>query len=191
GNLFTWNWVPAEGRSGGILFDVRASEFDVVDVVLGEYILKVEVFHKTSQNMWNFLTVYVDAQPSGKEKFLAELLGGILNKPGGLGRWSTLFNSVIESLELVELDICNRMYTWSNDHADPLFPKLDKCLVNLDWAELFPLITVSALERGLSDHCPLIIDFGSIDRGGKPFKFELCWFFRDDLELIVRETYDP
>lgn len=116
-------------------------------------------------------------------------MGGILNKPGGLGRWSTLFNSVIESLELVELDICNRMYTWSNDHADPLFQKLDKCLVNLDWAELFPLITVSALERGLSDHCPLIIDFGSIDRGGKPFKFELCWFFRDDLELIVREVW--
>lgn len=58
--------MPAAGRSGGILFGVRESEFDVVAVEKGVYILKVEVFHKPSQMMWSFLVVYGDAQPDGK-----------------------------------------------------------------------------------------------------------------------------
>lgn len=66
GIQFIWNWVPAAGRSGGILFGVRESEFDVVAVEKGVYILKVEVFHKPSQMMWSFLVVYGDAQPDGK-----------------------------------------------------------------------------------------------------------------------------
>lgn len=74
GTLFQWNWVLASGRSGGILFGIKDSEFDVVDICKGVYILKVDVFHKPSQSMWCFMTVYGDAQPSGKEAFLLELV---------------------------------------------------------------------------------------------------------------------
>lgn len=173
--------------------------------------LKVEVFHKVSQLMWSFLTVYGDAQPSSKEAFLLELvsfsrscngpcfIGGDFNlirsvaernKPGGLGRWSNLFNAVIESLELHDLPLGNRMFTWSNDHEDPLFQKLDHCLMDVVWGSLFPLVSVVALECGLSDHTPLLVDTSERVPVVSCFKFELVWLLREDLAFIVREVWD-
>jgi hypothetical protein len=65
---------------------------------------------------WNLVVVYVDAQPTGKLKFLVDLVHIIKNtkvpimiagdfnitrissdknKPGGFNKWNILFNSII------------------------------------------------------------------------------------------------
>lgn len=98
-------------------------------------------------------------------------------------------NAVIESLDLIDLELGNRMFTWSNDHEDPLFQKLVRCLMSIDWEEMFPLVSVCALVRELSDHTPLLVDTGSGGFVAASFKFELCWLLRPELEVLVREVW--
>jgi hypothetical protein len=40
---------------------------------------------------------------------------------GNIGRWSIIFNAIIEHNNLMELQLGNRQYTWSNDHVVPIF----------------------------------------------------------------------
>jgi hypothetical protein len=42
------------------------------------------------------------------------------NKPGSLNKWNILFNSIIEMHGLIELDLTDRLYTWSNSRSNPL-----------------------------------------------------------------------
>jgi hypothetical protein len=82
--------------------------------------------------IWNLVVVYGDAQPTGKIKFLVDLVHIIKNtkvpimiagdfnitirssdknKPGGYNKWSMLFNSIIVQGELMEISLCGRRYT--------------------------------------------------------------------------------
>ena len=50
----------------------------------------------------------------------------------------------------------------------------------------YPLCFLKLLTRELSDHSPLVVDFGlSTVKLDKPFKLELCWFLRVDLVELV------
>ena len=54
----------------------------------------------------------------------------------------------------------------------------------------FPLVTVQALLRAISDHTPLLVDSGDPSHVGNKniFSFELSWFDREGFfELIARE----
>jgi endonuclease/exonuclease/phosphatase family metal-dependent hydrolase len=53
-----------------------------------------------------------------------------------------------------------RKYTWANNLATPTFEKLDRILVTTEWEEKFPLSTVQALTREVSDHTPLLLNSG-------------------------------
>ena len=44
-------------------------------------------------------------------------------------KWPTLFNAVIESLDLKEIVMSSRQYTWAGPGDDPLFEKRDRVLV--------------------------------------------------------------
>jgi hypothetical protein len=69
------------------------------------------------------------------------------NKPGGLSKWSSLFNSIIDQHGLVEFDLKNSLYTWSNNRSDPMFEKLDRFLVSPDWDLAYNNISVRGLNR--------------------------------------------
>jgi hypothetical protein len=95
---------------------------------------------------WALVVVYGPAQPNHKESFLVELvrmcsqenlplmIGGdynILrhpsekNNPNYNARWPFLFNVVINGLNLRELEMSNRKFTWANNLAQPTFEKLN------------------------------------------------------------------
>lgn len=56
---------------------------------------------------------------------------------------------------------------------------------------MFPLVFVKTLPWTLSDHTPLVMDISS-DKIQKAniFIFELCWFFRPDLDEVVVKCWD-
>jgi exonuclease III len=66
------------------------------------------------------------------------------------------------------------MFTWSNDQKDPTLEKLDRILMSRGWESLFPIAHVHKSPRGISDHCPLVMDT-SVAQGKKvrSFRFEL------------------
>ena len=137
--------------------------------------------------------VYGAAQEAKKMDFLAEMVRICENEPlpmlvGGdfniirrqeeknnsnfNARWPFLFNAIIESLSLKELQMSGRQYTWASRRETPTFEKLDRFLASVEWEQKFPLVTVHAMTREGSDHTPLaVIGLGGAGtcRKYKPF----------------------
>src|SRR3954464_5555314 len=127
---------------------------------------------------------------NGSPSWLVEtstLFDGEKNKDNFDGRWSFMFNAIIESLDLKEIDLSGRQFTWANNLENPTYEKLDRVLTSVDWEMKFPLVTVRALQRSLSDHTPLVFDSSDVTHFGNKniFSFEPSWFEKEGfLDLI-------
>lgn len=112
------------------------------------------------------------------------------NKPKKPSKWTNLFNGIIEHWALQEIELSGRNFTWSNNHEDPLFEKLDRVLASSEWLAHYPLTTISALHIEVSDHSGLLMSFSKVPaRMTKPFKFELSWFLHQELYHIVYNAW--
>jgi hypothetical protein len=157
---------------------------------------------------WCFIPVYGAAQDSSKHLFLSELVRTCENEPlpmmlGGdfnilrnheeknndnyNPRWPFIFNAIIESLDLREIVLSGRQFTWANRRDTPTFEKLDRVLASVEWEQKFPLVTVRKLTWAGSDHTPLLIDSGHRVHIGNSarFSFELSWLRQDGFHGMV------
>ena len=66
-----------------------------------------------------------------------------------------MFNTIIESMDLREIELSGRKFTWANSLPNPTYEKLDRVLASVEWEQKFPLVTVQAPSRGFSDHTQL------------------------------------
>ena len=75
-----------------------------------------------------------------------------------------------------------RQFTWANSLTDPTYEKLDRVLMTTEWELKYPLVTVHALDRGVSDHTPLLLETGDPAFWGHPkqFKMELSWLSHEE-----------
>jgi hypothetical protein len=84
-----------------------------------------------------------------------------------------------------------RQYTWANNLPNPTFEKLDRVLVATEWDQHYPLSSIVALTRDLSDHTPLLLNTRKTRTYNQipPFKFELGWLLHDDFFDMVKEIW--
>ena len=61
-------------------------------------------------------------------------------------RWPFMFNAIIENLDLREIALSGRQFTWANNLEFPTYEKLDSVLMSVQWEQKFPLVTVRALQ---------------------------------------------
>lgn len=194
---YLWHWVPAIGRSGGILTGVKVERFDVGSYKEKEYILQLKMWDKDLSFKSNLINVYSTAQEEHKENFLLELadfcsrctepylIGGDFN----LKRFSfeknqnfhpnrnyDIFNKIIESNELREIDMAGGIFTWSNNQEKPTLVKLYRVLMTKEWEIKYPMVKVYKKTEEMSDHNPLIVTT-ICDTPSKniSFEFELSW----------------
>jgi hypothetical protein len=80
-----------------------------------------------------------------------------------------------------------------NNLPEPTYEKLDRLLMDSDWEDKYPMVSVRALERieALLDHAPILLSTGS----SRPpcyrrFKFELGWLHRDGFHDMVRSVWE-
>jgi hypothetical protein len=73
----------------------------------------------------------------------------------------------------------------------PTYEKLDRVLVSTEWEQKYPLATVDALSREISDHTPLLLCTGEESQPKKQpvFKFELGCLLREDFFEIVAKVW--
>jgi exonuclease III len=211
GQDFQWYCLPPIGRSGGILFGINTTSLSVQKVVAGNRCVKLFVKTKSDQFCWALVAVYGAAQDEHKPEFLAELVriceeenlpilvGGDFNiirrkeeknNDNFNSRWPFMFNAIIESLDLREIVLSGRQYTWANRRNTPTYEKLDRVLASVSWEQKFPLVSVQALPRSGSDHTPLLVDSGDqVYNGNKThFSFELAWLKLDGFaEMVTKE----
>jgi hypothetical protein len=95
---------------------------------------------------------------------------------------------VINSLDLRELELSRRQYTWPNNLQTPTFDKLDQILVSMEWELKYPMVTVHALPRVILNHCPLVLNTGmSSQHTSHMFKLELVWLLKDGFyDMVTR-----
>jgi hypothetical protein len=181
----------------------------VLHILHGDFSLKFKLRYKEDNFEWCFIAIYGAAQDHDKEKFLSELvrMGDIVDTPILVGgdfniircrseknnntytdRCPSLFNAVINSLNLRELQLSGRHFTWANNLQTLTFEKLDMILDSTEWEVKFPQVLVKALPRGISDHTPLLLDTGIISQSkANGFKFELAWLFKDGFHEKVKK----
>jgi exonuclease III len=134
------------GRSGGTLLGIDLQIYDIGAIDEGEFYVKFHLCNKANNYKWALVLVYGPAQKEHKERFLAKLvntcshenlpllIGGdfnILRRPSEKNNdrydehWPFVFNAIIDGLNLRELKMSSRKYTWANNLAVPTFEKLD------------------------------------------------------------------
>uniref|UniRef100_A0A452XEC9 Endonuclease/exonuclease/phosphatase domain-containing protein n=1 Tax=Aegilops tauschii subsp. strangulata TaxID=200361 RepID=A0A452XEC9_AEGTS len=194
---YTWISRPPRGRSGGILLGVNTGTMDVLASSDGEFHIKLHIRNKADNFTWTLVAVYGAAQDEFKADFLHELvnlakenpypilIGGdfnLLRFPNEKSRgrfdnhWPFLFNAVIDSLDLREVSMIGRQFTWANSLPEPTYEKLDRVLMDTDWESRFPMVSVRALPRieAISDHAPILLTTGlPRPQHRRKFKFEL------------------
>jgi exonuclease III len=203
---FCWKWSPSVGRSGGILGGFKLDRFKVCDTIVNRFFIKVKLFDIKIQQSWSMVIVYGAAQEEDKEDFLRELgevcrdqsfpllIGGDFNLLRGAddknktlrpNKWNDMFNYIINTCELRELELSGGQFTWSNNHAVPTLEKLDRFLISKEWEVLFPLTTVHKLVREVSDHNPIILDtMENREQRSREFRFHKRWLKEEN--FIVR-----
>jgi hypothetical protein len=90
--------------------------------------------------------------------------------------WPFLFNDVIDSLDIRKVLVIGRQFTWANNLPVPTYEKLDRVLLDSDWEDKYPMVSVRALEciEALSDHAPILMTTGSLRaQCTRRFKFDL------------------
>ena len=90
-------------------------------------------------------------------------------------RMMARFRALLNSLELKELYLNGRRYTWSNERRNPTLEKIDHIFVTNSWEDCFPRNLLMALGTAFSAHSPIFVDLDADFLVGKRFKFESFW----------------
>jgi exonuclease III len=67
---------------------------------------------------------------------------------------------MIGGLNLRDLEMSGRKFTWTNTLPNPTYEKIDRIMMSIEWEQNIPLANVIALFRNISDHTPLLLDTG-------------------------------
>ncbi|XP_072060354.1 uncharacterized protein [Arachis hypogaea] len=94
------------------------------------------------------------------------------------------FRVWINDMELIDLALNDRKYTWFRGQS---CSRIDRCLVSLGWLDEFPELCPRGGPRGLSDHCPLIMEDSRRFDGPRPFRSLDSWFTHEGFLRMVKE----
>ncbi|XP_071689438.1 uncharacterized protein [Rutidosis leptorrhynchoides] len=98
--------------------------------------------------------------------------------------WAKRFNEFILRNNLIEIPINGRKYTRVSDDGIKL-SKLDRFFVTDSFISLWKDLSVIALDRRDSDHCPLVLRDKIIDFGPKPFKIFDEWLSKEGVDRVI------
>ncbi|KAE8770923.1 Disease resistance protein RPM1 [Hordeum vulgare] len=99
------------------------------------------------------------------------------------------FKALLNRLELKELYLNGRRYTWSNERRLPTLEKIDHIFVTNSWEDLYPSTMLTALRSAISDHYLLLLDLDAEFSMGRRFRFESFWPTADGLMQTVAEAW--
>ncbi|XP_074313912.1 uncharacterized protein LOC141649113 [Silene latifolia] len=159
-----------------LIWNPNYFEVDVCDITV--QCIHTKVRDKIRKNSFWFTVVYGLNQAADREDL-----------------WSRLrcYQRVVQDCQLDDLSARGAFYTWSNKHEDgeKIYSRIDRVLINDDWAIMFSDSYVHFLPEGMFDHCPCLINFdGSVQRKGAPFKYFNMWSMAPDYPDIVKKGWN-
>jgi hypothetical protein len=85
------------------------------------------------------------------------------------------FKAVLDNLELREVPLHGRKFTWTNSsmaQSEATMTRSDRMFSTTEWEEIFPLAHLHAWASMASDHSPLILQGDSSIHKLKGFRFK-------------------
>ncbi|XP_016199871.1 uncharacterized protein LOC107640882 [Arachis ipaensis] len=200
-----WEYVESDGASGGLLLIWDDAFFKIQNCYKGERWFCVEgVLAEKSVNCAFFL-VY-GAHTRDEKCFVWEELSymaglcpgaccfmGDFNEIGQVEERRGLeslppsaqdYNDWVHDMGLVDLPISDRKFTWFRGQS---CSRIDRALVSLEWMEAFPETRLRGGLRGLSDHCPILVEEKRLRVGPRPFRSLDSWFTHEGFLRMVKE----
>lgn len=177
-NLRHFHYIPADGSAGGIVTAWDDNFLSCTKFETSPYALTCWFEPRADDLSFAITNVYGPCDHASKPLFLQSLghlasgiscpwtIMGDFNIPLRPSDKSTtnfnmfeanLFSSTINTLQLQDLPLLDRRYTWSNQQDEPILVRLDRALANMAWATKFPDTSLSSLTRTTSDHVPLCL----------------------------------
>lgn len=90
---------------------------------------------------------------------------------------------------LVDLKILGCFYTWNKggNHTYKVWSKIDRMMVNLEWLATFPVCSALFLAPGISNHCLVLLSWGTGCDTPKPFIFNNKWIMMEGYDNVIAD----
>ncbi|XP_028069009.1 uncharacterized protein LOC114271595 [Camellia sinensis] len=99
------------------------------------------------------------------------------------------FNELIDNLELIDILMIGRIFTWCNALDGDRWSRIDRFLLDHKWLKKFSFKQLG-LPRSISYHCPILLMEDERDWGPRPFKFINAWRLHPNFKSKVRKSWD-
>ncbi|XP_028109689.1 uncharacterized protein LOC114308322 [Camellia sinensis] len=98
------------------------------------------------------------------------------------------FNDFIDNLEVCDMHMMGRKFTWCNSQEDERWSRIDRFLLSSEWVQNFNF-KLWGLPRRWSDHCPILLMEDDREWGPKPFRFLNAWSLHPQFKSLVDNTW--
>ena len=207
-------YAPADGTRGGILIAWKPDTFQCSVQLFSPWSVAINGKLQQTQTNLNLIAVYGPQSDPDKVAFLQELQGRITSDlpPNTativVGDFNMIvkasdksntnvnrrnmarFRKFINDMQLKDLYLHGRRYTWSNEQQVSTMVKLDRVLFNQEWDINFPSCMLQAISSEISDHCPILLSSDADFKPTRSFKFEHSWVTRDDFLEVVQNSWN-
>jgi hypothetical protein len=99
------------------------------------------------------------------------------------------FRGIIDDLQLEELHLSGRLFTWSNGRDQPTLERLDRAFASLEWLEQFSSYHLQCLSSDCSDHAPLLLVLNSEPWARPRFRFDQYWTRIEEFVVVVKTAW--
>jgi hypothetical protein len=82
------------------------------------------------------------------------------------------FRRTLNFLEVKEVELVGRNYTWSNNQAHPTLTRIDRAFCTLPWEDMFLNPMLHALSPSAFDHCSILLCHLCPPKVTPKFRFE-------------------
>jgi hypothetical protein len=161
-------YYPSDGASAGLLIAWNQKDYNIQLRDSRRSALTVQVQSNSDDQNFVLTNIYAPCEHIECSQFFSEIkhlqltiaepwvLAGDYNiyryvseKNNSNINWAAMdeFNAWINDLELMDVDIANSKFTWSNKIREPTLVKLDRVLINIGWSQKFIHSECRALVR--------------------------------------------
>lgn len=102
------------------------------------------------------------------------------------------FSHLVKLCGLIDMGYHGPAYTWCNKRYSsvPTYERLDRCLANVEWCNVYPNTSVFNLPIIISDHAPILtISQPTTVKIKKSFKFENWWLMEKDFQETASNAW--
>lgn len=200
--------------SGGLVSLWNPKKWRGYELCKSEHFITIGLVSLLTNKEYWITNVYAPTSVEGRRRLWASLVeihkdwggpwlvAGDFNSPlspdekkGGQSGWTssmTDLGAFLQTGGLMDVPLGGARFTWSNRRIghNHIQCRLDRMLINYDWACHFEGVRMEALPKCGSDHSPLILE-GSIPESfkGAPFRFELMWLKHTELREKIQDWW--